>query len=99
MCTVASAPAAFRVRGWQITLEVAGHPGGDRRRSGLMLTILPDPMLTFIRLHPMEGKAHTFRAEAKDGYASHGEPLRAGRGWAGYAGADPSELRTLSVRD
>ena len=32
-------------------------------------------MLTSIRLHPMEGKAHTFRAEAKDGYASHGEPV------------------------
>ena len=25
------------VRVWQITLGVAGHPGGDRRRSGIML--------------------------------------------------------------
>jgi CubicO group peptidase (beta-lactamase class C family) len=36
---------------------------------------LPDPMLTVIRLQPVEGQAHTFRADAKDGYASHGEPV------------------------
>ena len=36
---------------------------------------LPDPMLMAIRLHPTEGRAHTFRADAKDGYASHGEPV------------------------
>jgi len=36
---------------------------------------LPDPMLVAIRLHSMEGRAHTFRADAKDGYASHGEPV------------------------
>ena len=36
---------------------------------------LPDPMLMAIRLHPLEGRAHAFRAEAKDGYASHGETV------------------------
>lgn len=36
---------------------------------------LPDPLLAPIRLHPIEGRAHTFRADAKDGYASHGEPV------------------------
>ena len=35
----------------------------------------PDPMLTVVRLHPVDGQAHTFRADAKDGYASHGEPV------------------------
>jgi D-alanyl-D-alanine carboxypeptidase len=44
---------------------------------GLLLIdpTLPDPMLMAIRLHPMEGRAHTFRADAKDGYQSHGEPV------------------------
>src|SRR5215475_4321321 len=37
---VASAPAAFRVRVWQITSGADGHPGGDRRRSVLMLLTL-----------------------------------------------------------
>jgi hypothetical protein len=36
---------------------------------------LPDPMLMVIRLQPVEGQAHTFRADAKDGYASHGEAV------------------------
>jgi hypothetical protein len=36
---------------------------------------LPDPMLMAIRLCPMDGAAHAFRAEAKDGYASHGEAV------------------------
>jgi D-alanyl-D-alanine carboxypeptidase len=44
---------------------------------GLLLIdpTLPDPMLMAIRLHPIEGMAHTFRADAKDGYQSHGEPV------------------------
>jgi len=44
---------------------------------GLLLIdpTLPDPMLMAIRLHPIEGRAHTFRADAKDGYASHGEAV------------------------
>lgn len=36
---------------------------------------LPDPMLTAIRLDPIEGPPHTFRADTSDGYASHGEPV------------------------
>ena len=37
---VASAPAAFRVRVWQITSQAGGHPEGERRRSVLMLLAL-----------------------------------------------------------
>jgi D-alanyl-D-alanine carboxypeptidase len=36
---------------------------------------LPDPMLMAIRLCPLDDAAHAFRAEAKDGYASHGEAV------------------------
>jgi transposase len=38
---VASAPAAFRVRVWQITSWGRGPRGGSRCRRGLVLTILP----------------------------------------------------------
>jgi len=34
------APRAAGVRVWQIPSGAGGHPGGDRRRSVLMLTIL-----------------------------------------------------------
>ena len=34
---------------------------------------LPDPMAMATRLHPIEGREHTFRAEDKDPYGSHGE--------------------------
>jgi CubicO group peptidase (beta-lactamase class C family) len=36
---------------------------------------LPDPMALATRLLPIEGREHTFRAEDKDGYGSHGEPV------------------------
>ena len=34
---------------------------------------LPDPLAMATRLHPVEGHPHTFRAEEKDPYGSHGE--------------------------
>jgi hypothetical protein len=36
---------------------------------------LPDPMAMATRLHPIEGREHTFRADDKDGYGSHGEAV------------------------
>ena len=36
---------------------------------------LPDPMAMATRLHPIEGRDHTFRAEEKDGYGGQGEAV------------------------
>ena len=36
---------------------------------------LPDPLAMATRLHPIEGREHTFRAEEKDSYGSHGETV------------------------
>ena len=36
---------------------------------------LPDPMAMATRLHPIEGREHTFRAEEKDGYGGQGEAV------------------------
>jgi hypothetical protein len=40
MCTVASAPAAFRVRVWHLMSRGRGHEGGARRRRSFVLPIL-----------------------------------------------------------
>lgn len=36
---------------------------------------LPDPLAMATRLYPIEGQPHTFRAEEKDPYGSHGETV------------------------
>ena len=40
MCTVASAPAAFRVRVWHLMSRGRGPRGGDRCRRSFVLPIL-----------------------------------------------------------
>ena len=43
MCTVASAPAAFRVRVWHLMSRGRGPRGGDRCRRSFVLPILNSP--------------------------------------------------------
>jgi hypothetical protein len=45
MWTVTSAPAAFRVRVWQVMSRAGGRGRGNRSRRGLVLTILGSPRL------------------------------------------------------